>query len=61
MREPKRNSCEIVATLRRIEALRRNGHTIPKAVERAGATAAEYRRWRTEFAGLLRTLDPDAS
>jgi hypothetical protein len=60
MRVTKRNSREIVAMLRRIESLRRSGLTIPKAVEQAGVTEAEYRRWRTEFAGLLRTLDADA-
>ncbi len=62
MQKARKSQGEIVAKLRRIEALRASGMTITQAVNFVGATEVEYRKWRAEYGGLLRTLlwEPEA-
>jgi putative transposase len=50
---------EIVAKLRRVEALRAGGKTCAEAVRLVGVSEVTYRRWRGEFGGLIRTLGPN--
>ena len=58
--ERKRHSPEdIVAKLRQVEALRSRGQTCAEAVQSIGVSEVTYRRWRTEFGGLIRTLGPN--
>ena len=49
---------EIVAKLRRVEALKSDGQTTAAAVRSIGVAEATYRRWRSEYGGLLRTIRP---
>jgi hypothetical protein len=48
----------ILERLRVIEALTAEGRPIADALRVAGALLAEYEEWRSEYAGLLRTLGP---
>ena len=52
---------EIVERLRAIDALAADGCPIAEALWLAGVLPAEYEKWRSEYAGLLRTLGPLAS
>lgn len=49
---------EIVERLQIAEALMAEGRPVVEALRWAGMTEAAYARWRTEYAGLLRTLGP---
>jgi hypothetical protein len=49
---------EIVERLRVIEALTAEGQPVANALLFAGLLPAEYDLWRSEYAGLLRTLGP---
>ncbi len=49
---------EIVERLRVIEALTAEGQPVANALLFAGLLPAEYDHWRSEYAGLLRTLGP---
>ena len=44
-----------------IDALAADGTSIADALRIAGVLPAEYEKWRSEYAGLLRTLGPLAS
>ena len=61
MARRKLSPSEIVERLRVIEALTADGHSIAGAMRLAGVLPAEYDQWRSEYAGLLRTLGPLAS
>jgi putative transposase len=50
---------EIVAKLRQVEARRSRGKTCAEAVRSVGVSEVTYRRWRAEFGGLIRTLEPN--
>jgi hypothetical protein len=52
----KHNLEEIVAKLRKIDALTSQGWPIAKAMRSDCVTEAVYRGWRSEHDGLLRTL-----
>ena len=41
-----------------IDALTADGRPIADALRFAGVLPAEYEKWRSEYAGLLRTLAP---
>ena len=60
MAKRKLSPSEIVERLRVIEALTADGHPIADAIRLAGVLPAEYDQWRSEYAGLLRTLGPFA-
>jgi len=49
---------EIIERLQVIDALAAEGHSIADALRLAGVLPAEYEKWRSEYAGLLRTLGP---
>jgi putative transposase len=49
---------EIVERLRVIEALMAEGQPVANALLFVGLLPAEYDQWRSEYAGLLRTLGP---
>ena len=49
---------EIVEKLQIVEALTAEGRPVAEALRWAGMTEVAYARWRTEYAGLLRTLGP---
>src|SRR5271157_3736003 len=52
---------EIVERLQAIDALTADGQPIAGALRVAGVLPADYEEWRSEYAGLLRTLGPLAS
>jgi hypothetical protein len=52
---------EIMERLRAIDALAADGCPISDALWLTGVLPAEYEKWRSEYAGLLRTLGPLAS
>jgi hypothetical protein len=52
---------EIVERLRAIDALTADGQPVAVALRVAGVLPVEYDQWRSEYAGLLRTLGPLAS
>jgi hypothetical protein len=54
----KMSPTEIVAGLRRVELLKAQGRCAAEAIRLAGLTSTSYYRWRSEFEGLRRTLDP---
>ena len=43
---------EIVAKLRRVEALTADGATVADAVREIGVTVVTYYRWRKKYAGI---------
>jgi transposase-like protein len=49
---------DIIAKLRQIEALKSSGVTYAEAVRSVGVSPTTYRRWRSDFGGLLRALRP---
>ena len=49
---------EIVAKLRQVDALTSSGRSIAEAVRTIGVTEVTYRKWRSEYGGLLRVLLP---
>ena len=49
---------DILERLRVIDALTADGRPIADALRFAGVLPAEYEKWRSEYAGLLRTLGP---
>jgi hypothetical protein len=51
---------EILERLRMIDALIADGRPAADALRLAGLLPAEYERWRSEYAGLVRTLGPFA-
>jgi hypothetical protein len=55
----RRSPEEIVAKLRQVEALRLRGKTCAEAFRSIGVSEVTYRRWRTEFGWLIRTLGPN--
>ena len=59
MARERRSPEEIVAKLRQVEALRLRGKTCAEAVQSIGVSEVTYRRWRAEFGGLIRTLEPN--
>ena len=52
---------EIVERLQVIDALTADGQPIADALQFAEVLPAEYEEWRSEYAGLLRTLGPLAN
>ena len=58
MTRPKFSPSEIVARLQLIQALEADGQPLADAIRFAGMLPREYERWRSEYAGLLRTLGP---
>ncbi len=61
MARQKLSPSEIVESLRAIDALTADGQPIAEALRFAGVLPAEYEDWRSEYAGLLRTLGPLAN
>lgn len=49
---------EIVAKLRQVDALTAQGQTVAEALRSIGMTEVTYRRWRSEYGGLIRILGP---
>ena len=49
---------EILERLRAIDLLTADGRPIADALRLAGVLPSEYEKWRSEYAGLLRTLGP---
>ena len=58
MTRRKLSPSEIVERLRVIEALTADGQPIAEALLFAGMLQAEYDQWRSQYAGLIRTLGP---
>ena len=58
MARRKLSPSEIVERLQAIDALAASGQAIDDAIRSAGLLPQEYARWRSEYAGLLRTLGP---
>jgi hypothetical protein len=58
MARRKLSSSEIVERLHVIDGLVADGRPIADALQFAGVLPAEYEIWRSEYAGLLRTLGP---
>jgi len=58
MARRKLSPSEIVERLRVIEALTAEGHSTEGALLFAGVLQAEFDQWRSEYAGLMRTLGP---
>jgi hypothetical protein len=61
MARRKLSASDILERLRVIDALVADGRRIADALRVAGVLPAEYEKWRSEYAGLLRTLGPLAS
>jgi len=61
MARRKLSPTEILERLRAIDALTAEGTMIADALRIVGTPAADYEKWRNEYAGLLRTLGPMAS
>jgi hypothetical protein len=49
---------EIVERLQAIDALSEDGRPLEEAIRLGGLFPDEYERWRSEYAGVLRTLRP---
>jgi hypothetical protein len=49
---------DILERFRVIDALAADGRSITDALRIAGVLPAKYEKWRSEYAGLLRTLGP---
>ncbi len=49
---------DIVAKLRQIDALSAQGATIADALRSIGVTEVTYRKWQSEYGGLVRVLGP---
>jgi hypothetical protein len=49
---------EILERLRVIDLLVADGGPISDALRLAGVLPSEYEKWRSEYAGLMRTLGP---
>jgi hypothetical protein len=58
MARRKLSPSEIVKRLRLIDTLMEDGRPIAVALRLAGVLQVEYDQWRSEYAGLLRTLGP---
>lgn len=49
---------DVVAKLRRVDALIAQGQTVADALRSIGVTDVTYRRWQSEYGGLIRILRP---
>ena len=49
---------DVVAELRRVDALIAQGLAIADALRLIGVTEVTYRRWQSEYGGLIRILGP---
>jgi len=49
---------QIVERLQAIDALSEDGRPLEEAIRLGGLFPDEYERWRSEYAGVLRTLGP---
>ncbi len=58
MTRRKLSPSEIVERLRVVDELAADGQPIADALLFAGMLQAEYDRWRSEYAGIIRTLGP---
>jgi putative transposase len=58
MSRRKLSPSEIVDRLQAIDALAADGRPLADAVRLAGLLPDEHERWRSEYAGLMRTLGP---
>jgi putative transposase len=47
---------DIVAMLRQVDTLTSQGLTVADALRSIGVTEVAYRRWRSEYGGLIRIL-----
>ena len=54
----KYNAKDIIQKLKLIDELVSNGCTLAEALESTGVTQAAYNRWRSEYCGLYKLLDP---
>ncbi|HKN31135.1 MAG TPA: hypothetical protein VJY34_25975 [Roseiarcus sp.] len=61
MARRKLSPSEIVERLQVIDALTADGRPIADAIRFVGVQQVEYDQWRSEYAGLMRTLGPLAS
>jgi hypothetical protein len=61
MAKQKLSPTEILKRLQLIDALTADGQPIADALRFAGMLPADHEKWRSEYAGLLRTLGPLAS
>jgi hypothetical protein len=61
MAKRKLSPSEILKRLQLIDALTADGQPIAVALRFADMLPADYEQWRSEYAGLLRTLGPLAS
>ena len=58
MAKQKLSPTEILKRLQLIDALTADGQPIADALRFAGMLPADHEKWRSEYAGLLRTLGP---
>ena len=58
MAKQKLSPTEILKRLQLIDALTADGQPIADALRSAGMLPADHEKWRSEYAGLLRTLGP---
>ena len=49
---------DIIVKLRQIDALTSQGQNVAEALRLIGLTETTYRRWRSEYGGLVRMLGP---
>jgi len=49
---------DILAMLRQVDALTSQGLTVADAPRSIGLTEVTYRKWRSEYGGLIRILGP---
>ena len=61
MAKQKLSPTEILKRLQLIDALTADGQPVADAIRFAGMLPADHEKWRSEYAGLLRTLGPLAS
>ena len=49
---------DIVAKLRQVDALTSQGVSVADALRSIGLTQVTYRKWQSEYGGLVRVLSP---
>jgi transposase-like protein len=49
---------DIVAKLRQVDALTSQGVSVADALRSIGLTQVTYRKWQSEYGGLVRVLGP---
>ncbi len=58
MPRKRRRPEDIVAKLQQVDALTSQGVSIADALQTIGVTEVTYRKWQSEYGGLVRVLGP---